>query len=251
MENSTGGEGLPAPEELVEESEETALVYKPGETGDNYYPTITPEKRKEIIGRLAEFEMRLMELSELQQNYVLEYLRDPTNQTKAAERAGYSLTHAKVMASQNMRNAKVLAAIAAGQLLREDRTMVTADRTINELALIAFSDITDLEVIPRPGSITPEVRAREGRPEYVTRAVQSAEFKVTVTESEDAVNTTYHVKVKMWSKTDALRMLALYQRLIGGGGISDNDPSTRRRNGSDAGEPELFWEVGGKKIPLK
>lgn len=227
-------------EELVD-NDSVPTVYVPGEDDDSKQRVITPELRKEIIGRLAEFEMRMMDLkTEQQQNFVLEILRDPTSWTKAAVRAGYADGPGIKQQAHALRiNAKIQAAIAAGQLLREDRTMVTADRTINELALIAFSDITHFTV--EPG--TNEVKAKPGVPEYFTRAVQSAEFKTTVSESGDKVVTTYNVKIKMWSKTDALRMLALYQKLISPDGGTNVQVNNEVHN-----HTHNVWQVGDKKI---
>lgn len=204
---------------------------------------ITPEQRKEVLGRLAEFEMRLMDLTPLQANFVLAILRKPDNQANAAEIAGYAKASAKIKGSQLMANPKIQAAIAAGQLLREDRTMVTSERTLNELAIIAFSNIGDYTV--EPGSN--EVSTKPGVPEYALRAVQSAEYVTTVSENQQGVTTVYKVKIKLWSKTDALRMLALYQKLINGAGEAGNITINDNRGQIHKHEHNT-WQVGDKKI---
>lgn len=233
-------EGIEELDEGLSE-EDTAEVYTPGD--ESVQLIITPEKRREILGKLAEFEMRLANLTFLQQNFVLAILQDPTNLARAVRKAGYSALSdnaVRVKGSQLMSDPKIAAAIAIGQGLREDRTMVTSERTINELAIIAFSDITHYQV--RPGINILEVK--EGVPEYVIRAVSQAEFKTVVVDKPNGdVQTTYNVKIKMWNKTDALRLLALYQKLVSGEGgtVINNNTQNVQQN---------TWNFGGKEIPL-
>jgi phage terminase small subunit len=235
--------GTPERVEELPPDEEPAEIYQPGDSIDETQMMLTPTKRKEIIGRLAEFEYQLAALSPLMQGFVLAYLQDPTNLSACARRAGYAEGSAKVKASQLMADSRIQAVIALGQLLREDRTMVTAERTINELAIIAFSNIGDYEV--RPG--TNQVVTREGAPEYALRAVSQAEYTTTAKEDSDGnVTTTYKVKIKLWSKTDALRMLAMYQRLLQGdtgGTIINNDNSTHVHK-----HDHHTWKIGDKEL---
>lgn len=74
------------------------------------------------------------------ERFVAEYLVD-LNATQAAVRAGYS---AKTSAEQGARlliNVKVQAALQAAMKKREQRTEITQDRVLQELAKIAFADI--------------------------------------------------------------------------------------------------------------
>jgi len=82
-------------------------------------------------------------LSEKQKVFVLEYLVD-LNGKQAAIRAGYSEKTAENQASRLLRNVKVKKAI--GKLLdkREKRLEVTADKVINELAKLAFSNLPEM-----------------------------------------------------------------------------------------------------------
>lgn len=171
---------------------------------------LSPEERKRLLGKLAEFELLVLALAPNQQAFVFAYLANPTNGTAAARKAGYNGKVA-VRASKLLAMPKIAAAIAAGQLLREDRTFITSDRTLNELSIIAFSNIGDFEV--GPGG---EVRTREGVPEYAMRAISSAKYKVRTIEEDDKVITTYETEIKLWSKPEALRMLAMYQKLLSG-----------------------------------
>lgn len=81
-------------------------------------------------------------LSPKQRSFVQEYLID-LNATQAAIRAGYSAKAAAVQGARLLTNAKVLAALQEAQKRRERRTEITADRVLNELAKIAFSDLKD------------------------------------------------------------------------------------------------------------
>lgn len=232
----------PARAELPEEdlSEDEAVpIYQPGESVDESQLMLTPEKRQEILGKLAEFEYQLSALAPMQQGFVLAMLEDPTSQLEAARKAGYSENGASQRASILMNDARIQAVLALGQQLRQDRTMVTTDRTLNELAIIAFSNIGDYEI--RPGSN--QVVTREGIPEYALRAVSSAEYTTTVSESGDRVTTTYKAKIKLWSKTDALRMLAMYQKLVGGDGNVDNSKHLHLHK-----HEHQTWDIGGKRL---
>lgn len=87
-----------------------------------------------------------------QQRFVDEYLID-LNATKAAERAGYSAKTAYSVGHENLRKPEIAAAIAQAQKERQQRTHITADRVLQELARIAFFDprkLLDDAGHPRP-----------------------------------------------------------------------------------------------------
>jgi phage terminase small subunit len=177
---------------------------------------LDPEERKRLLGKLAEFEIAVLALAPAQQAFVFAVLSDPTNLTAAARKAGYKGTSTGVRAQKLINQPKIAAAIALGQNLREDRTFISSDRTLHELAIIAFSNIGDYEV--GPGG---HVKVREGVPEYALRAVSSMDYTVIEEETEKGVKITYKTKIKLWSKPEALRMLSMYQKLLSGeGGIN-------------------------------
>lgn len=228
----------PTVEELMDD-DRPVEIYQPGDSIDETQQMLTPERRREILGKLADFELQLSALSPLMQGYVLAYLQNPTSQAECARKAGYAESSAKVKASQLMADSRIQACIALGQLLREDRTMVTSERTINELAIIAFSNIGDYKVEPGSNQVT----VREGVPEYALRAVSSAEYTTSVAENDNGdVKTTYKVKIKLWSKTDALRMLAIYQRLLSpDGGTTNNSLHLHKHE-------HHTWKVGDREL---
>ena len=77
-----------------------------------------------------------------QERFVQEYLVD-LNATQAATRAGYSPKTANEQGARLLANASILAAIAAAKAKRADRTEITADRVLQELAKIGFANMAD------------------------------------------------------------------------------------------------------------
>lgn len=81
----------------------------------------------------------MRKLTPKQQRFVDEYLVD-LNATQAAIRAGYSAKRAAEIAYQLLQKTTVQAAIAERMKARQERTEITQDRVLAELAKIAFSD---------------------------------------------------------------------------------------------------------------
>lgn len=79
-------------------------------------------------------------LTPKQQTFVQEYLVD-LNGTQAAIRAGYSAKTANEQAARLLANVNVARAVQAAMDARSERTGITADRVLTELAKIGFSDI--------------------------------------------------------------------------------------------------------------
>lgn len=81
-----------------------------------------------------------MALTPKQQRFVDEYLID-LNGAQAAIRCGYSEKTAKEQASRLLTDVNVAKAVAAAQQERSERTQVTADSVVRELALIGFENM--------------------------------------------------------------------------------------------------------------
>ena len=81
-----------------------------------------------------------MALTAKQQRFVDEYLID-LNATQAAIRVGYSKKTADQQASRLLTNVKVREYLAQRQADRANRTEITQDMVLKELAKIGFSDI--------------------------------------------------------------------------------------------------------------
>ena len=169
---------------------------------------LTAEQRKAYLGRLADFELKLAALPDMQAAFVLAVLSDPTNYTEAARVAGYRFPN---ITSQKLLNKpRIAACLAAGETLREDRTMLTSERTLHELAILAFSDITDFTVDSKG-----KVHVKDGVPAYATRAISSIEYDMTSWVDKDGLeHFDVKTKIRLWSKNDALKMIAIYQKLL-------------------------------------
>ena len=79
-------------------------------------------------------------LTPKQQTFVREYLVD-LNATQAAIRAGYSERTANEQGARLLANVSVARAVQAAMDARAERTEITADKVLKELAKIGFSDI--------------------------------------------------------------------------------------------------------------
>jgi len=106
-------------------------------------------------------------LTEKQKKFCEEYLID-LNATKAAVRAGYSKKTANTIAAQNLAKLSVQKYISELQREQSERTRITADQVLEELAAIAFSDRTELaRVVSRQG----ETAETKDLPDTVKKAV--------------------------------------------------------------------------------
>lgn len=79
-------------------------------------------------------------ISPKQKRFIQEYLVD-LNATQAAIRAGYSERSAKQHADVMLSRPHIAAAVAKAQEKRAERTEITQDMVLRELAKIGFSDI--------------------------------------------------------------------------------------------------------------
>lgn len=77
-----------------------------------------------------------------QQRFVEEYLVD-LNATQAAIRAGYSAKTAYSQGDRLLRHVEVAAAIRAARDKLSEKAAITAERVIEELALIGFANMAD------------------------------------------------------------------------------------------------------------
>jgi len=75
-----------------------------------------------------------------QQRFVDEYLAD-ANGHQAALRAGYKPRSARQTVTELLKRPEVAEAIRQGMAARAERTRITADRVLQEIARIAFADI--------------------------------------------------------------------------------------------------------------
>ena len=84
----------------------------------------------------------MAELTAKQQRFCDEYLID-LNATQAAVRAGYKERYAHTNANKLLQNTTIAEYIKKKKAEREQRTEITQDMVLKELALIAFSNAAD------------------------------------------------------------------------------------------------------------
>lgn len=95
-----------------------------------------PEKEEPVSAKLAKLEPR-------QQRFVEEYMVD-MNATQAAIRAGYSADTAQEQSSRLLSNVMVQAGISAARKVQQERTAITADTVLMEIANVALADAREL-----------------------------------------------------------------------------------------------------------
>jgi phage terminase small subunit len=149
-------------------------------------------------------------LSPKQARFVAEYLKD-LNAGPAAIRAGYSAGKLKASArSQGYRllgYPAVAAAVAAAQAKMAVRSDVTAQKVIDELARIAFSDLRGL--FDEDGNLKPikDLTADQAA------GLASLEVIKKNAQAGDGIVDTIH-KLRIWDKTKALDLLARHLGLL-------------------------------------
>ena len=157
-------------------------------------------KKKAVTKKKAN--KRKTTLSSKQRRFVEEYLID-TNATQAAIRAGYSKKTAQQMGSENLLKPVIAAEIQTEMDKRSERTEITADRVLEEIAKMAFANIEDF-VDWTNGTIT--VKSSSGLTKRQTAAVSE------ISESVSATGGT--VKIKLHDKKGSLELLGKHLKLF-------------------------------------
>lgn len=136
-----------------------------------------------------------------QKAFCKEYLVD-LNATQAAIRAGYSKKTAGAYSAQLMQTPSIKEEIENLMQERSERTQITADRVLEELAHLAFYDPTQLFKIEQGSLIIADT---DSLPEREKRAlVQASELSGKVSKLE----------VKMADKLGALQMLGKHLKMF-------------------------------------
>lgn len=180
-----------------------------------------------------------MALTPKQEAFVAEYLVD-LNATQAAIRAGYSEKTAYSMGQRLLKNVEVAAAIAEAQAKRAERTEITQDRVLIELAKIGFSDLrkamTHEGALLNPGEWDDDTAG----------AISSLEVVVTQGNEtdENGQRVPQHVhKIKTWDKLAALdkigKHLGMFTEKLKILGDPDN-PLTVNQSPNDIGRAIAF-----------
>ncbi len=150
-----------------------------------------------------------MALTAKQERFAAEYLID-MNRTQAAIRAGYSAKTAYSTGQRLLKNVEVLAAIQEGQAKRSDRTEITQDRVLQELARIGFADIRKAVAWGRSPIDTEDDSADpNGLGVYPVELMPSSQVDDDTAAAISEVSLTQAgVKLKMHDKLSALDKIA-------------------------------------------
>lgn len=160
-------------------------------------------------------------LTEKQARFVAEYLVN-LNATEAAKRAGYSEKTAYSIGFENLRKPEIQEAIQEAMAARAERTEITQDRVLQELARIAFANGTDYARIvstPVPTTVVDE----DGNIQQVIRPVQHVELVDTECvdpEKRAAIAAIkegkFGIEVKSYDKVRALELLGQHLGMFSG-----------------------------------
>ena len=139
----------------------------------------------------------MAKLTPKQRRFIEEYLID-LNATQAAIRAGYSQKTAAPQAARLLINVKIQQALQEAMCKREERTQITQDRVLQELAKIGFSDLKTVVDWTEDGKI--RIRATD----EVDGAILA---EVSETEIDFGDYTKRTKRVKLHDKMRALEMI--------------------------------------------
>lgn len=146
-------------------------------------------------------------LTAKQQAFVNEYIVD-LNATQAAIRAGYSQDTAQVIGSENLSKPLVSDAIQVALDLRSDRTRITADRVLVEVAKLGFSNIKNL--FTEGG----QLRNLSTLPDDIAASIQSVEVVTKRVDGGEDNEVEYVHKIKMADKKASLELLGKHLKLF-------------------------------------
>lgn len=135
--------------------------------------------------------------------FVALLLADPEmSATKAAEGAGYSKRSAHVTGSRLLSDVKVRAALADAQAKRVERTHFDQDRVLEEIAVLAFSDVRHYTV-----NDAGDFALAVGAPDSAMHAVASVKHTINCGKDGRVYRT---VEFRLWDKPSTLKLAAVH-----------------------------------------
>lgn len=149
---------------------------------------------------------------ERMRRFAEEYLVD-LNAAAAYKRAGYKVTTERAAfaaASRLLTNVKVQMELRAARERQEKRLALAADKTLQEHALIAFSDIGEIIDFSGP---QPKLRPANEIPAHARRAIASMKVSRVIYGSGNEAKEVEVTEFKLWNKIEALNKLGLHQGL--------------------------------------
>ncbi len=147
-----------------------------------------------------------MKLTLRQEIFCREYVVD-FNGSRAAVAAGYSKKTADQQASRLLKNSGVQGAIKKEIEKRSKRIEITQDRVLEEIARVAFADLSDfLDVDEATGAV--RVKGFDEMPVLASRVLESISEDRVIREAADGKQVIIHDKrkIKLHDKMRALEM---------------------------------------------
>lgn len=123
------------------------------------------------------------------QQYIIDF-----NATRAAKDSGYSEKTAYSIGNENLKKPEIQKRIMELIERRQERTQITQDMVLKELAILAFSDFTDFAEFTEGGEI--RIKTFEEMPEGVTRAIKSVQEDRIMKEGKGGDDILIHDKLK-------------------------------------------------------
>lgn len=155
-------------------------------------------------------------LTAKQARFVEEYLID-LNATQAAIRAGYSEKTAGSVGSENLQKPDIAAAIAEAKADRSERTKITQERVLMELAKVGFMDIRSLF----DGSSLKDIRDLDDGAAGAISSIEVIAKPGSPDESGSREVELVH-KVRLWDKLSALEKLGKHLGMFDGSSGDDD-----------------------------
>lgn len=150
-----------------------------------------------------------------QQFFVKHYLID-LNATKAAIAAGYSAKTAEVAGSRLLRNVKVQQEIAKKTRKRVQKLEISADRVLNELALLGFANMQDYITTRGPDAYVDLSKLSRDQAAAI-QEITSEVFISGTAKNEDGDEVPVEIKrtkLKLSDKRGALELLGKHLKLF-------------------------------------
>jgi phage terminase small subunit len=155
-------------------------------------------------------------LTKKQELFVAEYLVD-LNATRAAKAAGYSAKGADVTGSKMLVNPKVAQEIAKKQGKRLEKLDITAEKVLQELALLGFSNMLDYISVGETGAIKVDLSKLTREQAAAIQEVTVEEFTERTGEDDNGkpwFENVKRVKFKLNDKRGSLELLGKHLKLF-------------------------------------
>lgn len=146
-----------------------------------------------------------------QRDFVREYLVD-LNASAAARRAGYSEVSARMVGCENLTKPNIARAIAQAMAERAQRTEITADRVLQELARLAFFD--PRKFFRRDGSLIPVTELDDDTARAVAGIEATRKPVAHSADGDEEADPAELVKIKLADKRASLELLGKHLGLF-------------------------------------